>query len=316
MGGFVFDTSTEGPILFDNTRAMVTPAGVMFLMKHDPGLIPDISEDEIRDKSKADSIAKVLLVWQLVYFCLSCVSRLAQRLPLSLLEVTTFAHALCTMITYMMWWKKPRDINLPTVLIGQKANDLSASEVAAFLLIASKSAHDVSPRTRELAKAAESRYAVSVDELSAACEDYVLPNSGLGETKFRDDTPGLPEFWLVVVPSMVLFLVPFIYGLSHLLAWSGDFVTPTERTLWRVASFCVAFSRLALMVADAISSLLARILSKKIGDNLGSLTNGISLVVYPVCSGYLLAESIRQLFALPEGAFEVASWSKYWPHFS
>lgn len=115
MGGFVIDTSPT-PIVGSNTRFTLTPNGIRFLMKHRPELIPDLPEFSIQDRSKADWLAKGLLIIQLAYFCATCLARYQQSISLSLLEVTTAAHAICTAFTCLVWLKKPRDIGEPTVI--------------------------------------------------------------------------------------------------------------------------------------------------------------------------------------------------------
>lgn len=129
MGGFVIDTSPT-PLWGTHTRFTLTPLGLVWIMKHAPHLIPDISEKNIRDRSKADSVAKALLVWQVFYFVFSCATRRAQSLPLSLFEVSTLAHAVCTIVTYVVWWRKPLNIEEPTLIQGTEAR-----EVAALLLM-------------------------------------------------------------------------------------------------------------------------------------------------------------------------------------
>lgn len=34
-----------------------------------------------------------------------------QRSPISLLELNTFGHAVCALLIYLCWWKKPLDIS-------------------------------------------------------------------------------------------------------------------------------------------------------------------------------------------------------------
>ena len=95
-------------------------------MERAPELVPDLSKASIRDRSKADGMAKALLVWQVLYFCFSAVARVAQSLPLSLLEVSTLAHSFCTVLTYIVWWKKPVNIQEPTPIAGDRATELAA----------------------------------------------------------------------------------------------------------------------------------------------------------------------------------------------
>jgi len=47
------------------------------------------------------------------WFCVQCLVRLTQRLGISLLEINVFGHALCTLLTYFIWWHKPQDVLEP-----------------------------------------------------------------------------------------------------------------------------------------------------------------------------------------------------------
>lgn len=106
MGGYAFEFSEieskgKEPFLPVTARRMtITPEGIRFILTHEPDLIPDIPVEAIEDRSNTDSLSKTILLVQVVWFCVSCVSRGIQNLPLSLLEVSTVAHAICTLFTY------------------------------------------------------------------------------------------------------------------------------------------------------------------------------------------------------------------------
>lgn len=76
----------------------------------------DKSERDISDKSKASGLAKALVCLQAFWFCLQCLTRLAQSLPVTLLELNTFAHAICALLVYVLWWDKPLDVEQPTYI--------------------------------------------------------------------------------------------------------------------------------------------------------------------------------------------------------
>lgn len=133
MGGYVFDLLDddgvqEGPPFLPagRTRMTITSLGVHFLMKHAPNLIPDVPKTSITDRSKASSLSKAILLAQVTWFCTNGAGRLGQGLPLSLLEVTTVAHGLCTLVTYALWWAKPLNIAEPTVIRGMEARKACA----------------------------------------------------------------------------------------------------------------------------------------------------------------------------------------------
>lgn len=75
--------------------------------------LPDIQDDQVRDKSKADGLAKFLIVVQAGWMIIQCIARLQQDLPVTLLEINTIGHVLCAFALYMLWWSKPLDIKDP-----------------------------------------------------------------------------------------------------------------------------------------------------------------------------------------------------------
>ncbi|KAF8811620.1 hypothetical protein BYT27DRAFT_7183765 [Phlegmacium glaucopus] len=111
MGGFAFkieESFIQGrpsPL-----QVPLTAAGVSFLANM--GHIEEIriSEESIIDKSKADSLRKALLCIQAGWFVLQCISRLATKLPVTLLEVNTVGHALCALAIYGFWFRKPLEV--------------------------------------------------------------------------------------------------------------------------------------------------------------------------------------------------------------
>jgi hypothetical protein len=89
----------------------------VYIMKHFPEIIPDIPEESITGSS---NLRKALLIVQVGWFCTNCASRLIQRLPLSLLEVSKAAHAFCALLVYFVWWSKPLNIAEGGTIRGEK----------------------------------------------------------------------------------------------------------------------------------------------------------------------------------------------------
>ncbi|KAI0807897.1 hypothetical protein C8Q74DRAFT_1229982 [Fomes fomentarius] len=104
-------------------NGILTPEGMLLVIELAPNTIPDIDVKDLLDR---DGLAKVLLVWQAVWFCLSCLNRTIQGLPLCLLEVATLAHAFCALLAYAFWWRKPQDVGEPIVLEGDEIRTLGA----------------------------------------------------------------------------------------------------------------------------------------------------------------------------------------------
>ena len=112
MGGIAVDEGESGSFIPEFRPVTLMPNGVLLLLKHEPQLLPDISEAEVKDKSKGSSLTKTIACIQATWFCLSCIARLSQHLPLSMLELNTFAHALCTIIVYILVSEYPLEKHL------------------------------------------------------------------------------------------------------------------------------------------------------------------------------------------------------------
>ena len=41
---------------------------------------------------------------------------MAQHIPVSLLELNTFGHAICALLIYLIWWEKPFEVDYPNVI--------------------------------------------------------------------------------------------------------------------------------------------------------------------------------------------------------
>jgi hypothetical protein len=118
MGGFAFDAGkTKADFMPDSyTRLTLTSYALRKLADLEPTLIPDLSERAIKDKSKANWLAKSLVCLQACWFIVQVVGRAATSAPISLLEMNTFLHALCCLVIYLAWWHKPLDIEEPELI--------------------------------------------------------------------------------------------------------------------------------------------------------------------------------------------------------
>lgn len=71
-------------------RLTLTARGVALLARC--GHLPDVTKAEITDKSKANDLAKALVMVQASWMLVQVIGRLITRLPVTLLEVNTIAH--------------------------------------------------------------------------------------------------------------------------------------------------------------------------------------------------------------------------------
>ncbi|KAL9600255.1 MAG: hypothetical protein Q9219_003299 [cf. Caloplaca sp. 3 TL-2023] len=105
-------------------RLTLTARGVAFISAC--GHLPTVSRAEIMDKSKANTLAKSLVIIQASWLLIQVIGRLIAHLPVTLLEVNTVAHVLCAFLMYAMWWNKPLAPNEPFILKGDWTEPLCA----------------------------------------------------------------------------------------------------------------------------------------------------------------------------------------------
>ena len=336
MGGFAFYASYDDDTpksLFEietNPRCVIDVPKydtLIYIVKHFPHIITNITEENILDRAASSSLSKALLFVQVAWFCTNCASRLFQRLPLSLLEVSTAAHALCTLVTYFVWLSKPLNVASPTLLRDKEAQEVHA------LLKCSDDEYDKALDMAQKRAAGGPPMSTGPDVsekivLAAGALQHLLP------TPERPRSLGFRESDLMLIPgafnsthapdAMHLLIIampisPILYGLVHFLAWSDQFPTPSEQLFWRVSSFVVTFSGLVEIVMGTLLSWWQE--RYRISDGTyDTLVAFICAVVIPLshalASGFLIVESVRQLLFLDDAAYQLPAWSNYFPHFS
>jgi hypothetical protein len=175
--------------------------------------LPYITIEEINDKSKSDSLVRLIAVAQIVWTVMQIIVRAVRHLAISQLEIAVIAFAVCAIITYALNWSKPKGVQVPCTLL-QYRNEIP-DRICALL--------------------------------DKPGEDGTSVLTLLGHIFTRDkQNPGGPlsnhsnvhsqnsNFWGSLVAAMV-------FGVLHLAAWNFIFPTKTEKILWRVASlFCTA----------------------------------------------------------------------------
>ena len=109
MGGFALHNETESiyrPVDPDDFPNIV---GQQFAF-------PNISEEEIQDRSKGDGLTKTIAIFQLLWFSVQLIGRLIKGWAATELEVLTFATCIMTVAIHFFWWNKPLDVHCQTVL--------------------------------------------------------------------------------------------------------------------------------------------------------------------------------------------------------
>jgi hypothetical protein len=118
MGGFVLryrrpplgnddDDETRSTTLI---RLPVSGIDIAYLLRKRIIKLPSITREEIKERSKADSFAKIVACCQLIWLVIQSVARASQSLPITQLELVTLLDAFCALLTYIAWFQKPYNL--------------------------------------------------------------------------------------------------------------------------------------------------------------------------------------------------------------
>ncbi|KAI1418369.1 hypothetical protein F5Y13DRAFT_149042 [Hypoxylon sp. FL1857] len=269
--------------------------------------IPEITEDEIKDKSKSDFFMKFIAIGQLAWFIVQAVARGARGLEISQLEIAVLAYAACSIITFFLCLSKPKDVQVPTLLVRiptqTQSSSTGDSKTQALSVIARRKLARFRPESWL-------GHAFMFLFKNKAAELGPIPNDALYFAKFakpvlvHPHTPRLQEGFI---------LAGMVFGAIHCAAWNSDFPTPIEQLLWRIASI---FTATLLPVYYAVSFVNYRLNYQPpsaVRLTMMIISSYIVPLGYCLARLYLMVEIFRSLCFLPSSAF-LTTWSSEIPH--
>jgi hypothetical protein len=248
--------------------------------------MPLISADDINDKSKTDSFARVVSVAQITWIVVQVLARVARRLAVSQLEIAVVAFSSCAIMIYILHWKKPKGVLVPyTVLtlpgpipveIARKESIINKND--SYFRVFFRGTKDV---WRSLPQT----------------NGRPIPNDVIpGHLSYYFDS-----FYYCILG---LGLGSSLFGGIHIAAWNFTFPTKVELILWRVASiYCTVFLGLFIVLSALLSGFeWFRIQMKKLVSSL-----------YVLARVFMIVEMFRTLCFLPPDAY-ISTWATNIPH--
>ncbi|KAI1274265.1 hypothetical protein F5Y07DRAFT_410441 [Xylaria sp. FL0933] len=169
--------------------------------------IPNLSEDDLKDKSKTDYFTKAIAVIQITQLILSLILRKVQHLAFSQLETLTLAFAICGVLTYTCSWYKPQDVKRPIPVLGTLDDEFKNHR-----------------RERNF----DSLWDVLSNSKGTGSDQSLdrIPNDNIPRVKAHETHYAL----------YILTILTAAFGSIHAIAWNFEFPTATELLLWRIAT--------------------------------------------------------------------------------
>ena len=254
-------------------------------------LVTRISEEDIKDRSKADGLTKALALFQSGWLTLQCIARTAHGQTITELELVTIAFVFCAVITYVLWWHKPFDAERRLVLVCSRSDFDKISFDTGLS----------GPHQRA------SEFSTYKDRLALINLTSWLLNVTIPE--------GQGSGWT----TSAFGITATIFSAIHLAAWDWDFPSPALGVMWRTFG--------VIAVASAITPIFtAAVWDFPVASNLGMLK---SIVNYALSSIYvlsgivyiparigLLVLTFYCFTRMPASAYEPLDWTGVLPHFS
>ena len=106
MGGLMlFEGNVAKGVLSEERFSELLTAGKI--------AFPTVTAEDIEDRSKADGFSKTIALGQTLWFVAQCISRTAQHLDLTFIELLTLSLAALNGFMYFLWLHKPLDVRCP-----------------------------------------------------------------------------------------------------------------------------------------------------------------------------------------------------------
>jgi squalene monooxygenase len=308
-GGFVLQTP-------DFPTFPINATSIHYLCSRKRIDVPEITRDNIWDRSKADHFAKGFAFLQAGWILLQIIARRSQQLTVTPLEVFTAAFIVPSVATAYFWASKPQNVAEPTVIRVDWT-------IADLLLAAGDVARDPYVDT-------------PLDFVEKPVWDgwrrrpSLLHYGGLNKRPL----PRIPNDYSPPPPTgteaTIVWVVSVVHAVLHVLCWSFPFPTITEMVLWRVSSltllvvmavgglvpvlstrpwFDFSFSMMWIWVREARKQTFAR-------RRFFSLVVDSAYVMYILARIVIFVEIFASFREMPEDVYYDVDWTSFWPHVS
>jgi hypothetical protein len=277
---------------------------------------PPIGEAEIMEKGRGDFFATLMAMLQLLWVAVQLISRKILDLPSTKLEITALSFALCSLLTYALWFGKPKDVQIPTYISLDCRRDGPVDHGAPDIHIA----RELKPALLEDTGGSFFRVTLLLDKLQYGEDklDRTIPNDHFS----RDSLLRKHNSWALTGlhrDDIGFIIGAVILGACHCIAWNFEYPTPIERTLWRVATVIITTLMPLFYLSMGGLQALLELHHPQFRETASAwaifmVLAWVPFIIYGLARLYLLGAAIRDLFYLAPEAY-ITTWSVVFPHF-
>ncbi|KUJ21324.1 uncharacterized protein LY89DRAFT_553621, partial [Mollisia scopiformis] len=279
------------------------------IFKYNVATPPKLPVSHLERLDKGGTLVKILAVLQVSYLILQLIVRKVHGLPSAQLEIAALAFSASSIITYLLYLKRPQGIEtIYTVRADPGPIDYYASSRLKDIV-------EDGPRYLWQGKR-------NIPEFDPTLGPAPIPNDS------SHWTMGLPGRALYGGNDELLLLAfgalvgGTVFGGLHCLAWNFHFPTETERLVWRICSVMTSCLPLLFLFPVALwmklnPAALPGYERERASSTAKFLVGALILVLfvgpYILARLFLMVEIFRSLCFLPSEAF-FETWSGNFPH--
>ncbi|ESZ92333.1 hypothetical protein SBOR_7282 [Sclerotinia borealis F-4128] len=190
----------------------LTAKQLLSLRRCDYIRLPNITLDEINDKSKSDTFVRLTAVAQFLWIVAQIIVRAVEGLVISQLEIAVVAFSTCAVLIYILNWSKPKGVLVPFTILHYEG--AIPTEMLEFM-------------RKDL-----DRSSMSTIMLNADCQSITS-----GDPIPNDAIYSYDDAWLIGFEFGSI-----VFGCIHVAAWNFVFPTRIEQILWWSTSiWCTVF---------------------------------------------------------------------------
>ncbi|KAK8135022.1 hypothetical protein PG984_007034 [Apiospora sp. TS-2023a] len=198
---------------------------------------PEMTEDDIGERTKQDWFVKVIATLQFLHLVLSVIVRTSQGLAFSQLETITVGFAACGALIYLLYFFKPQGLQACFVNSAQLSDPGTGASGHDLLFERTYDGFWDVLRNKGLADEETDRPSTTVVER--------IPNDNIPISKNQWAHPGI----------FLLALTSALFGALHAIAWNFEFPTFPEKMLWHMATIVSAASPVAGLLLIPVAQL-------------------------------------------------------------
>ncbi|EMD31008.1 hypothetical protein CERSUDRAFT_60635 [Gelatoporia subvermispora B] len=300
MGGFVM-------VWEDGRREIFRPLARVAKLEIKRGIAP-VPLEEIQDKSKDDWVSNVIALVQTAWFVLQCCARVAQHLPLSILELGTLGYVAATTAIHVFWMHKPKDVRTPTRvhIRNQTISESSKNDTSEH--ISSAELNEDETKCAALLVGPDCRPPSPSHDVVRLHSPAHTPSDGDIENRSVEKHDVDLDVDLYNVGVMTTCVMCTLFGSWHCIAWNSYFPTDVEHLLWRIASILSALPAIPYIVGEIVSKRSSTF------HRIGNMIKWTGYLLYIFARGFLLVEMFLSLRRMPDGVFQTVQWTNFIPH--